>query len=122
MLLTLALPRINEYMTAAKVTAVYAAEGAALVPGAKLLDLRVDLSAVLPHDCPPVSYYRIAMRDVARLRRLAIVAGDLLAIGDPIALFSTEEHEPVDAEPARAVRITLAGIVPPDDWWDSAAR
>lgn len=122
MLLTLALPRINEYMTAATVTKVYATEGAALVPGAKLLDLRVDLSAVLPHDCPPVSYYRIAMRDIARLRRLAVAPGELIVIGAPIALFSTEEEEPMDAEPARSVRITLAGIVPPDEWWEGNAR
>ncbi|MEO8304049.1 MAG: hypothetical protein ABI724_08010 [Betaproteobacteria bacterium] len=122
MLLTLALPRINEHMTTAKVTKVYVAEGDALVPGAKLVDLRVDLSAVLSHDCPPVSYYRIAMRDVARLRQLAIAPGDLLAIGAPIALFSTEAEEPMDAEPARPVRITLAGIVPPDEWWEGNAR
>ena len=55
MLLTLALPRINEYMTTAKITNVYAAEGAALVPGAKLLDLRVDLSGRVESGGDPVA-------------------------------------------------------------------
>ena len=122
MLLTLALPRINEYMTTARVTKVHAAEGVALVPGTKLLDLRIDLSVAVPHDCPPVSYYRIALRDAAWLRRLATAPGELLAVGAPIALFSTEQDEPVDAEAARAVRFTLAGIVPPDEWWEGNDR
>lgn len=122
MLLTLALPRINEYMTTARVTKIYAAEGAAFAPGTKVLDLRVDLSAAVPHDCPPVSYYRIALRDVAWLRRLATAPGELVDVGAPIALFSTEQDEPIDAEPTRAVRITLAGIVPPDEWWEGNAR
>jgi hypothetical protein len=121
MLLTLVLPRINEYMTTAVIRKVYATEGDALHLGAKFLDLSVDLSAVAPQDCPPVSHYRIALRDRAWLRRLDVASGDELGVGAAVALFSTDPDEPVDGEPARAVRITLAGIVHPNEWWEGSA-
>jgi hypothetical protein len=117
LLLTLTLPRINEYMTTAVIKKIYASAGAALTVGAKLLDLSVDLSAVLPHDCPPVSLYRIALRDRVWLRGLDVAPGDEVGIGAALAHFSTEPDEPLGGEPARAVRITLAGIIDQSGWW-----
>ena len=121
MLLSLARPRINEYMTTAVIRKIYAAEGDALNLGAKLLDLSVDLSAVAPHDCPPVSLDRIALRDRVFLRRLCVAPRDELPIGAALAQFSTEPDEALDREPARTVRITLAGIVYPNEWWEGNA-
>lgn len=117
MLLTLTLPRINDYMTTAVIKKIHAAAGASLTVGANLLDLSVDLSAVLPHDCPPVSLYRIALRDRVWLRRLDVAPGDEVEIGAALAQFSTELEEPLRGEPARAVRISLAGIIDHSDWW-----
>jgi hypothetical protein len=121
LLLTLKLPRINAYMTNASVDRIYVAEGERLNVGAKLLDLIIDLSAAAPHDCPPVSAFRIVLRDRAWLRRLAVAPGDDVEIGATIAQFSTEPDEPLDSEPARAVRVTIAGILGQSDWW-SAGR
>ncbi len=122
MLFTLALPRINEQATSAVVGAILAGEGQALVPGAKLLDLRIDLSAVASQDCPPISYYRIVLRDRAWLRQLMVAPGDEVAVGATLALFSSERDEPLDGIPARALRVTIAGVAPPSDWWSGDMR
>jgi hypothetical protein len=116
LLLNLIVPRINDYMTTAIVEQVYAAEGAALSVGAKLLDLTVDLSAAAPHDCPPISHFRLMLREPARLRRVLIAAGDEPAVGAPLAIFTTEPDEPLDALAARPVRVAIAAILRQSAW------
>ena len=111
MLLTLTLPRIQEQMTYGLVRRIYAAEGQALAVGTKLFDIRVDLSATAPHDCPPVSHYRLVVRERVWLRRLAVTEGDEAAVGATLAQLSTTADEPLDGGPARAVRIAIAGIM-----------
>jgi hypothetical protein len=118
LLLTLALPRINEQMTTAKILAIYAAEGACLALNSKFLDLAIDLSVSVVHDCPPVSYYRIGLRDKAWLRKLLVAPGDYVEPGAVMAHFSTEPDEALDDAPSRAVRISIAGILNQSDWLD----
>jgi hypothetical protein len=122
LLLTLTLPRINEYMTSAAIRVIYAGIGESLNLGAKLLDLSIDLGAVAPHDCPPVSLYRIALRDRVWLRRLTVAPGDDIEVGAIMAYFSTQAEEPLDGEAVRAVRITIAGILDSSDWWSAVRR
>lgn len=122
MLLNLTLPRINEHMTTAVVKTIYPAVNTELPLGAKLMDLSVDLSAVLPHDCPPISLYRLALRDRVWLRKLAVGVGDDVAVGAVLAQFSTEPDEPIDGDPARAVRVIVAGIIDPGSWWQEEPR
>lgn len=117
MLLNLALPRINPLMTAAVIDRIYASVDEPLAVGDPLLDLTIDLSAAAPHDCPPISHFRLVIRDRAWLRRLDIAVGDSPAVGAGLALFSTERHEPLDGPPSRAVRVANAGIIP-DLGWD----
>lgn len=118
-LLTLSLPPINPHASDAVVKTVYAAVGEELGLGAKLFDLTVDLSnAALVHDCPPVSSYRVVLRDKVWLRRIEVTAGQTVNTGEPLALFSTEPDEPLDAEPGRAVRVTIAGVVFRAAPWD----
>lgn len=117
LLLTLSLPLIIEHMTTAVILKIYAAEGTALIPGAKLLDLSVDLSRSIPHDCPPISHFRLAVRERVWLRRLTVMQGGEFEVGASIGKFSTEPDEPFDGEPSRAVRITVAGILHHADWW-----
>jgi hypothetical protein len=121
-LLNLTLPRINEHMITAVVRTIYPRINTALPLGAKLMDLSIDLSTVLPHDCPPISMYRIALRDRVWLRNLAVGVGDEIAVGTTLARFSTEPDESLDGDPARAVRVTIAGIIDPVDWWHEEAR
>jgi hypothetical protein len=116
LLLTLTLPLINPYMTTAIVDRIHLAEGAAMALGGKLMDVTVDLSAAAPHDCPPVSHYRIVVRDKCWLRRLDVAPGDEPALGARLGLFSTEPDEPLDGAPAREVRVSIAGVLQPSAW------
>ena len=120
MLITLTLPRINPLMTVAMIRKIHAVEGEFLAIGAKLMDLIVDLSSVAPHDCPPISLYRIAMRDRVWLRRLDVSEGGSVEVGASLAGFSTEANEPLTGAPGRAARITVAGILDQTNWWSAA--
>ncbi len=111
MLLGLTLPRIIPQMTEGKIHVTLAAEGERLQVGSPLLEVSVDLSRVVPHDCPPVSHYRMILREAAMLRRLLVADGDIIAIGTRIAMLSTAE-DPLEDEPGRDIRITIAGVVP----------
>lgn len=116
MLLNLTLPRINPEMTTATIDRILIALGAAVPIGGKLLDLTVDLSAAAPHDCPPISHYRLVSRDRVWLRRLDVAAASEPEVGACLALFSTEPDEPLDGPPARALRVAVAGIIPQTSW------
>jgi len=116
MLLSMALPTLNPHMTVATIMRVHVSAGDALAPGAKLLDVRVDLSDAFPQDCPPVSYYRLVLRERAWLRHLAVAHGADVPPGCVLALFSTEAGEPLAGAPARAVRLATAGILWQPDW------
>jgi pyruvate/2-oxoglutarate dehydrogenase complex dihydrolipoamide acyltransferase (E2) component len=117
LLLTLTLPRIIPAMTSGVIEAIHAEVGASMKGTAKLLDVSVDLSAVAPQDCPPVSLYRLVVRDHVWLRTLAVAPGDEVPVGAQLAQFTAEADEPLDVEPARQARITIAGIVFPADAW-----
>jgi len=116
LLLNLNVPRINDFMTSAIVEAVYARPGEAAPIGAKLFDLTVDLSAAAPHDCPPVSHYRIVSRERAWLHRLCVKPGDEPMVGAPLAVLATDPDEALDGEPARAARIAIAAIMHQPSW------
>jgi hypothetical protein len=116
LLLSLKLPQVSPYMAGATIDLVHAAPGAALQAGARLLDLKVDLSATAAHDCPPVSFYRLMIREAAWLRTLLISPGADCATGDLLAVFSTEPLEPLDAPPERELRISVASIMPRFTW------
>lgn len=116
MLLNLNLPRINDYMTTAIVEDLHAVEGAQLGVGAKLIDLTVDLSAAAPHDCPPISHYRLVLREPAWLRRLLVARGDEPALAAPLAQFTTTPDEPLNAEASRPIRIAVAAILRQSAW------
>jgi len=121
-LLTLSLPRINEYMTSARIEAVHADVGAALGTGSKFIDLTIDLSAIAAQDCPPVSHFRLAVRDRVWLRRLQVARGDTIEVGAMIAWFTTDAHEPLDVAPSRSVRVAIAGILAPAEGWPGESR
>lgn len=118
MILTVMLPQVNANMKSAMVQALYPSEGTLLVPGAKLLDLKVDLSLAVGHDCPPVSFYRLALRERAWLRKLLVAAEDDVAVGAPLAILSTEPDESLDPAPGRDARLSIAGILYQSDWWN----
>ena len=122
LLLALTLPRINEHMLSAVVAAVHPSAGAELAVGAKLVDLTVDLTAIAAQDCPPVSHFRMVVRERAWLRELRVERGDEIAVCARIALLSTDPDEPLDAAPAREARVTVAGILMQGPRWSEGTR
>jgi pyruvate/2-oxoglutarate dehydrogenase complex dihydrolipoamide acyltransferase (E2) component len=118
MILSVVLPEIDPNMKSAVIDAVYPAEGAALIPGAKLFDIIVDLSLAVAHDCPPVSHYRMVVRDRAWLRKILVRAGDEIPVGAPLAILSTEPEEMLDGTDHRNARLSIAGILGRSDAWD----
>ena len=72
---------------------LYVAENDLIIANQKILDLKVDLSLIFAHDCPPVNYYRVVSGQRAYVRKLNVTVGDAINVGDEIALFSTEIGE-----------------------------
>jgi hypothetical protein len=115
------LPAVNPHMTGARIECYYAEPGDALKTGAKLLDLGIDLSSAFAQECPPVSFFRVVLRETLILRSLAFARGDFCPVGEIIALFSGERDEDITAPPARGVRFATAGIVHHERLWTGSA-
>jgi hypothetical protein len=104
-------------MSGATVECVYAGPGDALRMGSKLMDVSVDLSSAFAQECPPVSYYRLVLRETVFLRQIDVAPGQHCALGERLALFSTEPDESLDQDVDRQVRCTVAGIIHHDGMW-----
>ena len=104
------------HMTTAVIKAVHVKEGTPLPAGGKFLDVSVDLTSYAEHDCPAISYFRIAVRERGWVRRVRIAAGDEIAPGSALAQLSTEPTEVLDDAPSRAARISVAGILYQPEW------
>jgi hypothetical protein len=122
MLYDLRLPKINPNMSAAVVECVYTKPGTLLKAGDKLFDLSVDLSSGFSQYCPPISYFRVVVREKFWLQKTFVVPGDNCEVGAALALFSTDQDEPLEATPARAIRITTAGIAHHPGLWSASSQ
>ena len=91
MLYDLRLPKINPNMSSAIVECVYAKPGILLKAGEKLFDLSVDLSGGYSQYCPPISYFRVVVREKLWLQKTLVNLGDSCDVGDTLALFSTDQ-------------------------------
>jgi hypothetical protein len=120
MLYDLRLPKINPNMTAAIVECIYNNPGTQLTVGDKLFDLSVDLSSGFSQYCPPISYFRVVVREKLWLQKTLVAPGDTCEVGAVLALFSTEQDEFLEAEAARSIRITTAGIAHHAGLWSAS--
>jgi hypothetical protein len=107
-------------MAGARIECFYAEPGDAMKAGSKLLDLGVDLSSAFAQECPPVSFFRIVLREPLILRSWSVSRGAFCAVGDTVAVFSSEADEDATGEPARDVRFAAAGIVHHGGLWTGA--
>jgi pyruvate/2-oxoglutarate dehydrogenase complex dihydrolipoamide acyltransferase (E2) component len=105
------LPLISPHMAEALIECFHAQPCSALKPGDKLLDLSVHLGANFAQDCPPISFYRVVIREKIILRQYRVAQGQTCKVGDVIAVFSTSPDESLDDPPQREVRIATAGII-----------
>ena len=111
------LPTINPHMSCARIECLYARPRDSLKMGSKLFDLGIDLSSAFAQECPPISFFRVVLREPVFLRRLNVVRGQLCELGELVALFSTEPSESLDVAPARDIRFAVAGIIQHDGLW-----
>ncbi len=116
MLLKLLLPVVDGAMGRAKIVAVHAKAGDALRPRARLFDFTMGLDTASAHDCPTITTYRLTVSEKAWLRRIDIAADDFVTPGDCVALLGSEDGEPIDGEPERAARVSIAAILQPMAW------
>lgn len=82
--------------------------GAEVPRGGALLDITVTLGGTASHDCPPITHLRLHSREAARLLRWHAAPGETVPGGALIAVL--EGGVPAAAD--RALRFTLAGIIP----------
>jgi hypothetical protein len=122
MLYDLRLTKINPNMSGAVVECVYSNPGTLLKAGDKLFDLSVDLSSGFSQYCPPISYFRVVVREKLWLQKTFVVPGNSCDVGAMLALFSTEQDEPLEATPARAIRVTTAGIAHHQGLWSASSQ
>jgi hypothetical protein len=122
MLLDLRLAEIVPGMSGATIECVHATAGSVLKPGAKLLDLSVDLSAAFAQECPPISFFRVILREPAVLRQIGVAPGQHCELGEVLALFSSTGDDPIEGAADRAVRLATAGIMHHSDMWTGSHR
>ena len=118
----LRMTKINPNMNAAIIESIYAAKGSALKVGDRICDLSVDLSSGFAQYCPPISYFRVVVREPVWLQSLLVAPGDSCDVGQLIAVFSTEKDDPGEEAPARALRIATAGISQHPGMWSVSER
>lgn len=111
------LPLIVTQMAGATIECLHAKPGEAVKMGSKLLDLSVDLSSAFAQECPPISFFRVVLREAGWLRKLDVVPGQFCRLEEVIAVFSSEPHEDISQPAARAIRTTVAGIVHHEAMW-----
>ncbi|HEX2789659.1 MAG TPA: hypothetical protein VHN17_04460 [Steroidobacteraceae bacterium] len=110
MLLELALPLINPHMAHASIDAILVRLDTKIAVGQTILELTVDLSDQFPHDCPPMSHYRLCACEAAWLRQLSISAGEKVAVGAALAKFSNTADEAMENRASRPLRTTIVGV------------
>lgn len=118
MISTLTLPQITDSMRTGIVHSIYATSETLLTPGYKLFDIRIDASLGIVHDCPPISFHRIALREPVWLRQMLVCAGDEIPPDTPLAIFSSTKDEPIDLVHSRPLRVSIFGTIPQDNLWD----
>jgi hypothetical protein len=118
----LRLTKINPNMNAAVVESLYAKAGSEMKAGDKLCDLSVDLSSGFSQYCPPISYYRVVVREKVWLQELLVGPGDSCDVGQLVAVFGTEQDDPREGATARPLRITTAAIAHHSGMWSASDR
>lgn len=116
------LPSIVAQMSGATIECLHAKPGDAVKMGSKLFDVSVDLSSAFAQECPPISYFRVVMREPGYLRKLDLTPGQYCQLDELLAVFSTTPDEALDAPAARSVRTTVAGIVHHDGMHTGSVR
>ena len=108
--LRLLMPKMGALMTDGQIHKAYVEEGERFEPRTRLFDVRVDLSAGAPQDCPPIFHFVIVAVEGGWVRERPVSAGDLVAVGGTM-LVAADDREPGAApNPTRDLRVAVAAI------------
>jgi hypothetical protein len=116
------LPRIVPQMGGATIECLHARPGDALKMGSKLVDLSIDLSSAFAQECPPISFFRVVLREAAWLRKFDVEPGRFSQLDEVIAVFSTDQNEDISQSAPRQIRTTIAGIAYHESMWTGSHR
>lgn len=116
MTIRLVLPATNEALGSARIDEVYIEAGQALALGSRLVDFTVGLDAAASQDCPPITHYRMTLREKAWVGRVDVEPGQDVAVGDVLALLSVNPGDPLDPDAVRTARVSMAAIIRTPDW------
>jgi hypothetical protein len=116
------LPPILPTMSGATIECVHAKPGDMIKMGSKLVDLSVDLTSAFAQECPPISFFRVVVREAAWIARLDVVPGQFCELDQVVATFSTEQKEDIFRPVTRAIRTTVAGIAHHEGMWTGSLR
>jgi hypothetical protein len=105
------LPAIVPEMTDGKIYSILAKEGMQILVGGALLEITVDLSNIVAHDCPPISHYRVFLREGAWLRKLQVKQDDIAPVGAILAILTTTANESLEDRAKRPIRVSVAGVL-----------
>ncbi len=111
MILDFKLPAVSPHVNEALLECIYVSAGTAVKPGDKLLDLSVNLNNAFEQDCPPVSFFRVIVREKAIMREFRAARGESRKLDEVVAIFSTDPNEPLDQPAQRGLRVATAGII-----------
>jgi hypothetical protein len=99
--------------------AVYGHPGQEMRTGERLFDLTIDLGGAFLQNCPPISHYRLVLRERAAFRRALAKPGDEIEPGACLAVFTTEPDESGEGVIARPLRIATAAILSHPGMWSA---
>jgi hypothetical protein len=112
--------RLSEFvpsMSSAIIECIHVSASDLVRPGSKFLDLSVDLTSAFAQECPPISFFRVIIRESAWLRKLDAIPGQRHEIASVVAIFSTTENEDLDQPVTRDIRTSTAGILHHQGMW-----
>ncbi len=106
-------------MSVALLEAVYGEPGQQMKSGERLFDVTIDLGGAFLQNCPPISHYRLVLRERAALRRVLAKPGDEIEAGACLAIFTTEPGESDEGAVVRPLRVATAAILAHPGMWSA---
>ena len=110
MILSVEMPRANPQMKLGTVHRVHVQAGSAIQPGAKLLDIRVDLSDVVAQQCPPSFVVRLVARERGWVTELKAKVNDRFQVGEVLGWVGTSAEEAPGSAAARPLRVHVVEV------------
>ncbi len=121
MIYVLRMPSIVTEGATARIEALYVRAGERVARGGRLFDFSLDLSVRYAQMCPPITYHRAVAHEDGVLLSLAAEPGAVFEANGELGLIGSGPDADLDAPPARAFRVMVAGIAWHERMWSAGA-